>query len=143
MACIPCYQAFIDNVPTALLNEIYGNLDKHLLQPLDLFQSELDNAVDFLAKVDLDAATRLNDYVDSLNLEGQLATEIANQGINVGNCPQLQTLLSQVSLFTGLSSRLSAPLRIQVKNMQGLITDLSTTVSSMNILISQAAGLKC
>lgn len=144
MTCSNCFIAVLDNAAPSLRSDLHGMLDKHIGLPLSNFQGELDAFNLKLSEISGVISGFNIDIGLSLDLTSDIQAAMSLQGINPGDCPQLDQTLANIQGFTNLlNGPFANPFSKALSTVQGQISGLSSQIGTMNALIAAAGDNKC
>ncbi len=143
MTCTACFIQFLDLAP-GLRDQVNNFIDFNLELPLGDFQAELVVVDQFLN--DLDA--KLNEWTgylnETLSLNAAVDSAMISQGINPGDCPQIDSFLSFVDLQQlFILNSITNPFTKMLGMVQNLSVNLSADIAVIQSLLDNVNSFKC
>lgn len=142
--CSNCLVAFLDAADPSLRQNLHDEIDAQVGADMTAFESEINGINDVInAK-----SAQLQEYLDQIDASGAvhdaLVAEQVAQGINPGECGELDAMINHITAFSALiQSEFKKPFNVTLNGMQAASTGLQIAVATMNSLQAAATGYRC
>lgn len=145
MACLPCFESFLDlSGLTSVLNNAIDQLISTLTAPLGQFNDFLNG----LSAQLLDIGNLIGDFNLDISffgdILGQLNDAITDLGIDILTCPPIALTLGGLgSMLNLLTNFFKNPFDNLFNNLAGAISGINLQIGIMDGLLNLFPDLKC